>query len=119
MILKEQKLKNYKFGIFAEYLSCLLLNIKGYKILERRYKIKQGEIDIIAKKGKFICFIEVKARKQKSDEVLTSKQRNRITDAAKHYIVRKECYDNYNYRFDLIIYTPPLILKHIISAWHE
>lgn len=114
-----KKLKNYKFGIFAEFLSCLILNVKGYKILERRYKTKLGEIDIIAQKNNFICFIEVKARKKKNNEVLTSKQRERITDAAKHYIARKVQYNDLNYRFDLIIYTPPLTLKHIISAWHE
>ena len=119
MISKTSKIKNYRFGLFAELISCIFLFFKGYRILEHRYKTKLGEIDIIAIKGRNLCFIEIKARKLKADEVLTSKQQLRIIDAAKHYISKKSSFGDYNYRFDLIIFTPPLALKHIISAWHE
>ncbi len=56
-------LAGFKFGLFAEKATMLFLWIKGYKIIAWRYKNNLGEIDIIALKGKFIVFIEVKARK--------------------------------------------------------
>lgn len=49
-------------GYRGEDLACALLEYKGYKIIERNYKTKAGEIDIIAKNGTKLSFIEVKTR---------------------------------------------------------
>ncbi|MCP4689947.1 MAG: YraN family protein [Desulfobacterales bacterium] len=51
------------FGSKSEALAARLLKKKGYKILERNYRNKLGEIDIIAKEKGSIVFVEVKARK--------------------------------------------------------
>ena len=52
-----------KVGRRAELWAAGYLRLKRYRILARRYKTKQGEIDIIARKGKIIVIIEVKYRK--------------------------------------------------------
>jgi len=39
----------------------LVLRLKGYSILERRYAVSGGEIDLLAKRGRSIAFVEVKA----------------------------------------------------------
>ena len=113
-----QKLKNYNFGLFAEGVCCFYLKCLFYKILERRCKTPLGEIDIIAKKGKKIIFIEVKARKSKDEqEVLTSKQKYRIINASNYYISKKSEFQGLNLRFDLIIFNNALAFKHIKNAW--
>ena len=50
-------------GLFAETVAALLLRLKGYAIVARRYKTPVGEIDLVALKGKRLAFIEVKRRK--------------------------------------------------------
>lgn len=51
-----------KFGRLGEDLACFYLENKGYKIIERNFEAKQGEIDIIAMDKKELVFIEVKTR---------------------------------------------------------
>ncbi len=57
---------NSQFGNFGEQLACDFLKKQGYEILERNYRIRGGEIDIVAKDGLYLVFVEVKARN--SDE---------------------------------------------------
>lgn len=77
----------------------------GYKVIERNYKLKYGEIDIIATKNKFIIFVEVKTRL--SDlfgapaEAVDMKKQQKIIKVAKQYLLRKNIYD-YPCRFDII-----------------
>jgi putative endonuclease len=49
-------------GRFAESMAAMVLFSKGYEIIARRYLVKGGEIDIIARRGDTILFVEVKAR---------------------------------------------------------
>lgn len=49
-------------GHAAERIAVLSLRLKGYRILARRFKTKVGEVDIIARRGCCIAFIEVKQR---------------------------------------------------------
>lgn len=111
--------KNYNFGILAEYLAIIYLALCFYKIISRRHKKNVGEIDIIASKGKNIIFIEVKARKDKSNiyDSLSKRQQNRITQAASLFIAKNSKYHKKNIRFDLILVTPSFFIKHIKNAW--
>ncbi len=49
-------------GKHGEDLACKYLEQNGYKILERNYRIRGGEIDIVAKDGEYLVFVEVKTR---------------------------------------------------------
>ena len=49
-----------KVGKFGEDVACVFLKKHGYKIVERNYSKKWGELDIVAKKAKKLCFVEVK-----------------------------------------------------------
>ena len=49
-------------GSYGEELAARFLERNGYKILERNFRIRGGEIDIVAKDGEYLVFVEVKAR---------------------------------------------------------
>lgn len=114
----EEKRKIYSFGIFAEIITIVYLFLSFHRIIAWRYKTKLGEIDIIAKRGCNIIFIEVKARKDKTvTEVLTYNQQKRISDAARLFIQKNPRYSEMNLRFDLIIFNSSLTLNHIKNSW--
>jgi putative endonuclease len=117
MIKKKQKnkgKKNYKYGIFAEKFIVILLFLKGYNLLKWRFKCHYGEIDIIATKSSEIIFFEVKARRLKIniEEVLRSKQIQRVKWAANYFIAKNPKFQKYNLRFDFIEFRSFFSFKH-------
>ena len=52
----------YHTGLWGEFIATIVLSLKGYRILARRYKTHCGEIDLIAVRGDTVSFVEVKAR---------------------------------------------------------
>lgn len=111
--------KSYDRGLRAENVAALWLQLKGYKILERRYKTPVGEIDLIIKKGNLVSFVEVKARATKTGalESLTPAMRQRIERAALHYISQHG--GNCDMRFDLVTVVPPFFIHHLDNAWQQ
>ncbi|MFH1856478.1 MAG: YraN family protein [Candidatus Omnitrophota bacterium] len=93
------------FGRKAESKAADYLKKQGYRILNRNYNCRFGEIDIIAKKAETICFVEVKARINLDfgppAVFVTSKKQNRIKKTAFCFI-KDECSKDFNYRFDVI-----------------
>jgi putative endonuclease len=55
-------MSNKAFGSYGESLAKRYLETQGYRILEKNFRNKLGEIDLIAQDGKTICFVEVKTR---------------------------------------------------------
>ncbi len=116
--MSERKLNSYRFGIFAELIVIIYFFLSFHRILAWRYRNSAGEIDIIAKRGRKIVFIEVKARRDRSvSEVVTSSQMSRMGNAAKLFIGKNKNYSEYDCRFDLIIFNSPLAFKHIKNCW--
>lgn len=115
----QKRQSSYRFGLLAEAAVILYLRVCGYKILNKRYKTKVGEIDIIARKKKQIIFIEVKARRKEQDiyEVLSSKQQHRITRAASLFLARNKRFAGYKIRFDLITVSAAFRVRHMKNLW--
>lgn len=111
---------NYHLGLYAENLAALLLRLKGYQIIAKRYKTPFGEIDLIARRRNLTIFVEVKARPTAKDalESITPKMRDRITRAATWYLARKPD-KNLDYRFDVITVRPPFYVRHLDNAWQS
>jgi putative endonuclease len=109
----------YASGLRAEAFAALLLRLKGYRILARRYKTRVGEIDLIARRGRTIAFVEVKARRSLAAalESLTPAMRARICRAALSYIARNPRHAGCDLRFDLIAAAPPFYWRHLDNAW--
>lgn len=120
---KSAKIKHYKKGIFAEYYAAAFLTLKGYNILQRRYKTKVGEIDIIARKGSSIVMVEVKCRQSANDglESVTPISQQRIRRAADHYLLAESCKSDkilaFDIRFDVIVINHKYFIRHIKNAF--
>ena len=98
------KNENKSVGDFGETSACTYLKHYGYKILERNYRNRSGEIDIIAEKGNYVVFVEVKTRNSEnfgapSEAVNTIKQQ-KIANTAMAYIAH--CHSENDFRFDVI-----------------
>lgn len=103
-----------RLGREAEDRAAQHLIDKGYTIVTRRFKARQGEIDIVALDGDILVFVEVKYRKDKgaSPEAAVDELKiDRIAAAAAEYASRFDC-SNRCTRFDLIAVTPGTIRHH-------
>ncbi len=96
------------FGKTGESLSCVWLWLHGYKILRRNYRSRFGEIDIIAKKGGVISFVEVKARGQNMlstpASAVDAYKQQKIIKTANQYLMRVGAVDS-DYSFDVVEVT--------------
>ncbi len=96
---------NLTTGNRGEDLACNFLKKQGYQILERNYRIRGGEIDIIAKHGNDLVFVEVKARFSHKFglpvEAITFWKLKALAKSALFYI-QKIKWGNKPYRFDLV-----------------
>ena len=115
------KIKAWKWGVWAEWYGSLWLRHKGYKILKRRFKTPVGEIDLVAQKGTILAFVEVKYRPSLDEAAfaITPHQRQRIERAAQYYLALHPAVSRFDLRFDAILITPKGRLKHIKNAWQS
>jgi putative endonuclease len=98
-----------ELGNWGEEEAARYLVKNGYEIIMRQYHTRQGEIDLIAKKGGFLAFVEVKLRKNASFgnafEAVTRQKQMRIFAAAQMYWA--EFLPELQPRFDVIeVYAP-------------
>ncbi len=116
---KSKRQKAYEKGLLAEEMAAMFLRLKGYRILEKRYKTPLGEIDIIAKKPNLLVMVEVKERKT-IDEALSCvspASQGRIRRACDYYRTSHPVHEKDTIRFDLIAVHMPFLIKHLQNAW--
>lgn len=92
-------------GKTGEDLACRELERRGYAIVARRYRQRGGELDIVARDGRTLVFVEVKAREGRSFgqavEAVTALKRRRIVQLAMDYMMRQRLV-NCPCRFDVV-----------------
>jgi putative endonuclease len=91
----------------GEDIVCKYLEEKGYLVIERNYRGKKGEIDIIARDGNIIVFIEVKSWKtipiSEAEFSMSIMKKRRIINSAEQYIFENsKKISNFDIRFDFI-----------------
>lgn len=95
-----------KIGTAYEKKAVLFLQEKGYEILESNFRCRQGEIDIIAKDGRYLAFIEVKYRHDDRgglpEEAVGRDKQKKIIQTAKYYLYRKGLSEETPCRFDVV-----------------
>ena len=114
-------MNNKEKGELGERIALRYLIKKGAKILEKNYKIKSGEIDIIAKLDNELVFIEVKSRSNLNygypAEAVNYKKIKKILNVAKYYLLINNL-QNVPIRFDVLeIYFNESKINHIINAF--
>lgn len=116
----KSKHSDYKRGLWAEYVAALYLFIKGYKILEHRYKTPLGEIDLIVQKGKLLIAVEVKLRASTEAALgaITPKARQRIINTIKWYMSQNPHKHFDTIRMDMIAISL-FSIHHLDNAWQE
>lgn len=106
-------------GVLSEALAAWFLRLKGYRILARRFRSPVGEIDIIARRGGVLAFIEVKARSD-TETAATSigqRQKSRIDRAALMFVQNHPETADLDIRFDAVLFGQGLWPRHIVDAW--
>jgi putative endonuclease len=106
-------------GRLAEAVAALCLRLKGYSILARRWRTAVGEIDLVARRGGLVAFVEVKARATLVDalEAITPGQRQRVERAAALYLQHHPQLARCRLRFDVIAIRPWRLPHHLRDAW--
>ena len=110
------------YGKRSEIIASDFLKKKGYKILETNYKNKIGEIDLIAKDGDYLVFVEVKSRLSGAFghpfEAIDERKQQKIHAVASLYMVKNQKYGT-NCRFDAnsILGLEDPEITHIVDAF--
>jgi putative endonuclease len=93
------------FGKMGEEIACAELERRGYAIVARRYRRRGGELDIIARDGRTLVFVEVKARRGRTfgeaAEAVTAVKRRRMVKIALDYVTRNRLH-TCPCRFDVV-----------------
>ncbi len=94
-----------QLGIRGEALACVELERLGYSILEQRYRSRFGEVDIIARDGTTVVFVEVKTKTDSSFgdpvEMVTTQKQRRLVSMAEEYVAGHSLH-NTPCRFDVV-----------------
>jgi len=109
-----------KTGSEYEKLAACWLEEQGFQILERNFYCRQGEIDLIARDGRYLVFIEVKYRKDghagHPAEAVHRYKQKKIARAALYYCHQRGITENQACRFDVVCILDGKV-EHIINAF--
>jgi putative endonuclease len=108
-------------GLFYERQAEEYLTQQGLTLLEKNYHCRYGEIDLVMLDTQYLCFIEVKYRKNNAFggtaySIPASKQR-KIIQTALHFISRKKQYQQHPYRFDAVFIQQADKLRSTQIEW--
>jgi putative endonuclease len=116
-----ERIRRYRLGRFAETVCAWHLRLRGYRVLARRFRSPAGEIDLVARRGQVVAFIEVKARPDHEQGLaaITSRQRARVLRAAQLFVAHRPQLAECDFRFDVMLVTPGRLPAHVIDAWRD
>ena len=107
-----------KRGREGETRAALWLAAKGWRILAKRVKTPRGEIDLIARRGTLVAFIEVKWRRSREqlDQAIDEYRLTRVA-AAVECVAHEYAQNGEDIRIDVILLAPGTLPRHIANAW--
>ncbi|GAA0279077.1 YraN family protein [Alteraurantiacibacter aestuarii] len=114
--MKRQKAEQR--GRQGEARAAAWLRLKGWSIIDTRVKTPVGEIDLVARRGGLIAFVEVKWRAKKEDlDFAIDEYRLRRVAAAAGSVAHKYATQGEDLRVDVILLAPGSFPRHITNAW--
>ena len=107
-----------RLGRGAETLACWYLRLRGWRILARRARVAGGEVDIVARRGRTLAFVEVKARATDDAASLAlDAWRLRRVAAAAERLAPRYMKDGDDVRVDAIFIVPRRWPRHLTNVW--
>ena len=105
-------------GQRGERIAGWWLRLKGWRILARRVRTPVGEVDLVAKRGQLIAFVEVKVRATAAElDFAIDERRLARVAAAAEYLVPRYAAAGEDVRIDVILIAPGSRPQHIENAW--
>jgi putative endonuclease len=105
-------------GRGAETLACWYLRLKGWRILARRARVHGGEVDIVARRGRMLAFVEVKARATEDAAAFALDEwRLRRVVVAAERLAPRYMHDGDDVRIDALFIVPGRWPKHMANIW--
>ena len=107
-----------KRGRGAETLAAFYLRLHGWRILARRVRVRGGEVDIVARRGRTLAFIEVKARASEDAAAfaLDAWRLRRVAVAAER-LAPRYMRDGDDLRIDALFIVPGRWPRHLANVW--
>ncbi len=106
-------------GRRAEAIAAWWLRLHGWRILGQRVRNPRGEVDLVARRGRTLAFIEVKARVKDADlATAIDAYRLRRVAAAAESLVYKYNKGTDEVRIDVILVAPWRMPRHLVNVWH-
>lgn len=106
-------------GRQAERIAAWWLRLKGWSILDRRVRTRAGEVDIVARRGGLVAFVEVKARAAEADLALAVDERRlaRVAAAAEA-LAPRYLRPGDDMQIDVMLLAPGRPPRHLSNVWH-
>ena len=103
----------------AEVVAVVHLVSRGYRIAARNYRSPSGEVDIIARKGELVVFVEVKARDTEEAALMAVSRasQQRIEAAGQDWVMQQPDGGRLSWRNDLIAVLPGRLPVHHEDVW--
>jgi putative endonuclease len=106
-------------GRRGEAIAAWWLRLQGWRIIASRVKTVRGEVDLVAKRGNTLAFVEVKARKNAVELALAiDDYRLRRVAAAADLLYPKYAKAQEDARIDVILVAPWRWPQHLVNVWH-
>ena len=105
-------------GRRAETLAAWWLRLKGWRILARRLRVSVGEVDLVARRGRTLAFVEVKARSTAgAADVALDEYRLRRVAAAAEALAPRFARPGDTMRIDAMFIVPGRMPRHLSDVW--
>ncbi len=119
MSTAEPRREAYRRGLGAEKKAAALFLLKGFRVLDARWKSPVGEIDLVLGRGSLIVFCEVKQRRALDAglEAVTPRQQQRIARAAEAWFAAHPDRIGCDARFDVVVVAPYRLPQHLPDAF--
>ena len=107
-----------KRGRSAETIACWYLRLHGWRILARRARVRGGEVDIVARRGRTVAFVEVKARAtDDAAGMALDHYRLRRVAAAAELLAQRYARPGDDIRIDAVFVVPRRWPRHLPNIW--